>query len=176
MFVQNHRYMPQKKYTFEQIFDIIRSPMENQIPQKEQTHRFCRSCRMQILQNAYLLVLIADKKRLRCQSLRNNYNLFAHVIKSQIGCLTKIIDDRIFIARRENWEISLNNVKLYNHTFHNINIFAGNNRWSQITPLVKPLTNVTKSHFEKVHSQNDHMIKPYFDGSSHLQIDFNPEF
>lgn len=195
VFVPNHRNMSPVEIddAVEMISDIISSTMDNQIPKRE-IHP-----NSQIPLPPDLLVLIAEKKRLRRQWHRNRYNFYAHALKSQIACITKIIDDRVLIARREHWELTLSNVKLDNHTFQNIKRFAGINRRSKIPPLTNPLTNVTESldlpkatllaeHFEKVHSQNDQMgdpvftefvnrtIRSEFDGSFHPQIEFSQEF
>lgn len=107
--------------------------------------------------------LIDHKNRLRRRWQRNRYDYNEFQLRSEINCLTKIIQDRIKIVHENQWTETLKNVKLNNKTFKTINRLT--NRITHIqTPALEhngTLTNddtdkanVLAYHFEEVHKKN----------------------
>lgn len=113
-----------------------------------------------------LIALIKEKNRLRRQWQRSRYSHYAHLLKSQIACLTKIVDEQVIIARKQHLEKELSKVKLDNNTFQNIRKHSGYKQRHNIPPLLNTVTNITETldqpkatllaeHFARVHKQND---------------------
>lgn len=90
-----------------------------------------------------LIDLIAHKNRLRRQWQRNKYNYNAHLLKSEIKNIEKIISDQVIIAHSQHWTKTLQAIKLDNNTFKNINKLTARNLKSNIPTLTEGNNNYT---------------------------------
>lgn len=107
--------------------------------------------------------LIEVKNRLRRQWQRNRYNYDAHLLKSQINNLNKIIQDKIRIVHAANWTETLKEIKMDNNVFKNINKVTARTKRQKIPNLISNTTiaetdtqkcEVLAEHFERVHTTN----------------------
>lgn len=136
------------------IENIISQSMKTAIPMIE--------IRQNTLLNlpAELEILIKHKNHLRRQWQRKKYCNNAHLLKSEITNITKIIKDRIKIVYAEKWTTTLQAIKLNNNTFKNINKLTKRKSQQSIHTLTINNTAVTSdqdkaealaTHFESAH-------------------------
>lgn len=119
----------------------------------------------QIILPQDITILINNRKRLRRRWQRNRYNHFDYQLRSEIKCLTTIIDERIKDYHTRHWEKTLQSVKLNHNTFKKIKQLTGAFRRSAIPSINDPITGslLTRDqdkadalgyHFEEVHQRN----------------------
>lgn len=115
-----------------------------------------------------IIDLIKHRKRLRRKWQRNRYSHFDYQLRSEINCLTVLIDMQIRAHYQHHWEKRLQSVKLDNHTFKKIKQLTGSFKYESIPALTIPNSGLVLSsdnekaellgsHFEAVHNQN-HLI------------------
>lgn len=110
-----------------------------------------------------LVDLIKHKNNLRRKWKRLRYNHNEHLLKSEIKCLTTIIQERISIVHEQYWTKTLKNVKNDRNVWKNINNLSGRVKKRDIPTLIESdcqyeddeaKANALGHHFEKIHQQN----------------------
>lgn len=110
-----------------------------------------------------ILDLIAHKKSLRRRWQRHHYDPNDHLLKSEIKCVDKIIQDRLVILHNERFTKALQDLRPDSNVFKNINQLTSRQKRTPLPSLSHQGTiidddfdkaNLIGAHFENVHQQN----------------------
>lgn len=179
--VPNHRNMSPTEIddSIDQFTSAIRSTIAEIVPVVA-LHR-----RNQIPLPQNIIDLINNRKRLRRRWQRNRYTHYDYQLRSEISCLTVLIDMQIKVHHQQHWEKRLQSVTLDNSTFKKIKQFTGSLTREPTPALTIPNSDaivsndndkadLLGSHFEAVHNRN-HLIGDQA-RSTRINLEVNTSF
>lgn len=129
--------------------------------------------------------LINHRKKLRRRWQRNRYSHFDYQLRSEIRCLTVLIDMQIKATTKNHWEKKLQAVTLDNNTFRKIKQLTGSFISEPIPALTDPNSGISLdndsdkaellgTHFEAVHNRNHHIGDQI--RAAHIDLEVNTLF